>query len=217
MDLYASIQDVRDRGVDEDTADDLTVTRALARARMMIDAYCGRDFLRREETHLVDGSGTSALFLDDRPIVEVTRLAVDAAEIPSESYRVYGEAGYIRLLGEITIFMGHPGVFAAGVQNVEVEGVFGFDEIPPEAKEASILLGLMFLRMMRGESNVSQSQANTTDAAIGIKRVKVDDLSVEFEYPRQTAADVARKKTTGLAEADRLLWRHRRDLEAIAI
>ena len=217
MEFYASVQDIRDRGVDEDAADDLAVARALTRARVAIDAYCGRDFLRREETYHVDGSGTSAVFLEDRPVVEVTQLAVDDMVVSADSYRLYGEAGYIRLVGEISIFAGHPGVFAAGVQNVEVEGVFGFDEVPPEVKEASVLLGLMFLRMMRGEANVGGTQANTTDAAIGIKRVKVDDLSVEFEYPRQTAADATRRKTTGLAEADRLLWRHRRDLEAIAI
>ncbi|MHC5057783.1 MAG: hypothetical protein ACYTKD_24190, partial [Planctomycetota bacterium] len=80
-----------------------------------------------------------------------------------------------------------------------------------------VLLTLAFLRMMRGEANVTESQANTTDRAIGIKRVKVDDLSVEFQYPREAVVGAARRKTTGLAEADRLLWRHRRDLEAIAV
>ncbi|MHC5058504.1 MAG: hypothetical protein ACYTKD_27925, partial [Planctomycetota bacterium] len=44
-----------------------------------------------------------------------------------------------------------------------------------------VLLTLAFLRMMRGEANVTESQANTTDRAIGIKRVKVD-VRVEGYY-----------------------------------
>jgi len=217
MHMYASIQDIRDRGVDQDAADDMTITRALGRATLVIDGYCGRDFLRREETYLVDGTGRPALFLDDRPVIGVTELKIDDAPVDAESFRVYGEAGYIRFIGERTIFMGHPGIFAAGVQNVEVTGTFGFEDIPPEVREACVILTLAFLRMMRAEVNVGESQANTTDKAIGIKRVKVDDLSVEFQYPREATISASRKKTTGIGEADRLLWRYRRDLEAMAI
>ena len=217
MQMYATIQDIRDRGVSEDVADDMTVTRALGRATLMIDGYCGRDFWRREETYLVDGTGRAALFLDDRPVIEVAELKVDGAAIPAESFRLYGVAGYVRLVAERTIFMGHPGAFARGSQNVEVRGSFGFEEVPPEVKEACILLTLAFLRMMKAEANVGEQQANTTDKAIGIKRVKVDDLSVEFQYPREATIGASRKKTTGIPEADRLLWRYRRDLEAAAV
>jgi hypothetical protein len=118
---------------------------------------------------------------------------------------------------QATIFAGHPGAFPAGTQNVEITGVFGFETPPPEVKEACVLLALAFIRIMRAEANVAESQANTTDKAVGIKRVKVDDLSVEFQYPRETSVAASRKKTTGVPEADRLLWRHRRDLEAIAV
>jgi len=214
---YATVQDIRDRGVTEDVADELTVLRALGRARLVIDAYCGRDFLRREETYLVDGTGRAALFLDDRPVIEVTELKIDDAPVDAEGFRLYCEAGYVRFVGERTIFMGHPGTFPRGTQNVEVRGVFGFEEVPPEVKEACILLTLAFLRMMRGEANVGESQANTTDKAVGIKRVKVDDLSVEFQYPREATIGASRRKTIGVPEADRLLWRYRRDLEAAAV
>ena len=216
MNTYATVQDMRDRGV-PDEVDDLEILRALARATVVIDAYCGRDFFMREEAHLVDGSGRAAIFLDDRPIIEVAELRIDDAPVDPESFRVYRDAGYVRLVGERTIFMGHPGVFTAGTQNVEIRGVFGFETVPPEVKEACVLLGLMFLRMMRGEANVTESQANTTDRAIGISSVRIDDLSVSYEYPREAVIDASRKRTTGLAEADRLLWRHRRDLEAIAV
>ncbi len=217
MPEYSTVQDIRDRGVTADVAADLAITRALGRATLVIDGHCGRDFRRREETYSVDGTGGPALFLDDRPVIEIAGLKIDDAPVDTEGFRLYGDAGYIRFVGDRTIFMGHPGVFPAGSQNVEVHGFFGFDEIPPEVKEACVLLTLAFLRTMRTEANVGESQANTTDKAIGIKRVKVDDLSVEFQYPREATISASRKKTTGLIEADRLLWRYRRDLEAMAI
>ncbi len=217
MQTYATVQDIRDRGVTDDVADDLTVLRALGRATLMIHGYCGRDFLRRDETYFVDGTGTAALFLDDRPVIEIAEIKVDGAAVPADSYRVYSDAGYIRMVGDRSIFMGHPGIFPCGTQNVEVTGTFGFEEPPPEVREACVILTLAFLRMMLSEANVGASQANTTDKAIGIKRVKIDDLSVDFQYPRDATVGATRKKTTGVVEADRLLWRYRRDLEAMAI
>jgi len=214
---YADIQDVRDRGVDVNAADDGAVTLALERATVAIDSYCGRDFWKREETYCVDGSGKEALFLDDRPVVEITELEVDGQVVSPGSYKLYPEAGYIRLDGGISLFACVAGVFPAGVRNVEVHGYFGFDSVPLEVKEACILLALVFLRDRSADANVTNVQANTADAAVGIKRVKIDDLSVEYQYPRDVAGASANRKSTGLVEADRLLWRFRRDLEAVAI
>ena len=217
MHHYATVQDLRDRGVSDEAADDSAVLRALGRSTIVIDSHCGRDFLLREETLRVDGSGKATLFLDDWPVVEVAMLRVDGYPIDAASYRLYGHSGYIRFVGGRSIFAGHPGTFPRGSQNIEITGRFGFETVPPEVKEAAILLTLMFLRMMRGEANVAEPQGNTTDKAVGIKRVKVDDLSVEFEYPRDVAVDATRRRTTGLIEADRLLWRYRRDIEAMVV
>ena len=216
MNTYVTVQEMRDRGVPEEVGD-TEILRALARATMVVDAYCGRDFWLREETYLIDGSGRAGLFLDDRPVVGVAELKVDGTAVPAESYRVYADVGYIRIVGRRSIFMGHPGTFPLGAQNVEVCGSFGFEEVPPEVKEACAMLTLAFIRLLRGELNVTESQANTTEKAVGIKRVKVDDLSVEFQYPREAAAGAARRRTTGVPDADRLLWRYRRDLEATVV
>jgi hypothetical protein len=214
---YASLQDIRDRGVDQADADDAAVERALARATLVIDAYCGRDFWKRDETYLVDGTGKDAIFLDDRPVVQVTELKADEQIISPDSYLVYSQAGYIRLNGGISLFGSYPGVFPKGAQNIEVHGFFGYENVPPEIGEACILLSLMFLRSAQAEANIAESQANTTDKAVGIRRVKIDELSVEFEYPKDVAVGTSRRRTTGLVEADRLLARFRHDLEAMAI
>jgi len=149
--------------------------------------------------------------------VSVSELEVDGAVIPPDDYRVYCDAGYIRLNGSSSVFAGIAGVFPRGVQNVSVHGFFGFQVPPPEVREACILLALQNLKLAAAETDILEAPANTTQKAVGIKRVKIDDLSVEYQYPRETSVSVSRKKTTGLVEADRLLWRHRRDLEAIAV
>jgi len=216
-DSYATVQDMRDRGVTPGAADDPAVERVLDRAKVTIDAYCGRGFLLREETYFVDGTGKQAIFLDDRPVVSITELKVDDTVVPPEDLRLYGEAGYIRLVNGLSVFAACTGVFPRGVQNVSVHGFFGFQVPPPEVKEACILLALQCLKLAAAETDILEAPANTTQKAVGIKRVKIDDLSVEYQYPRETSVSVSRKKTTGLVEADRLLWRHRRDLEAIAV
>ena len=215
--MYASVQDMRDRGVDPASADDQAVEQALARAAVVINAYCGRDFLKREATYKLDGTGKASLFLEERPVIEVIELKVDEQIIPPEKYVVYAEAGYIRLYDELSIFTGSTGVFPEGAQNIEVHGFFGYEDPPAEVKEACILLALAVLRAKQTEADVSESQANTTSKAIGIKRVKIDDLSVEYEYPRYATVSAEKKRTTGLVEADRLLVRFRRDLEAMVI
>jgi len=215
--MYASVQDIRDRGVNETSADDAAVEKALARAAVIIDAYCGHNFLKREETYLIDGNGKASLFLDDRPVIEVSELKVDEQVVSPTSFVLYNDAGYIRLSEGLSIFAFRSGVFPEGAQNIEVYGFFGYEEPPPEVKEACILLALAILRSKQEEANVTESQANTTSKAIGIKRVKIDDLSVEYEYPREAIVSAEKKRTTGLLEADRLLVRYRRDLEAMVV
>ena len=61
-DPYATIQDVRNRGITPEQADDAAVQAALERATKMVDIFTGRDFREREETHEVDGDGTESLF-----------------------------------------------------------------------------------------------------------------------------------------------------------
>jgi len=214
---YAVVQDIRDRGVDPTVADDASVEQALVRAAVIIHSYCGRDFQRREETYRLDGNNKASIFLDDRPVIEVIEMKVDGLVISPQSYVVYGNAGYIRLSEGLSIFACASGVFPEGAQNIEVHGFFGYEKPPAEIKEACILLALAILRAKQTESNITESQANTTAKAIGIKRVKIDDLSVEYEYPREASISSAKQRTTGLLEADRLLVRYRRDLEAMAI
>jgi len=214
---YATIQDMRDRGVTPEQAGDDAVTRALLRATIVVDAYCGRNFWKREQTYYLDGNGKPSLFLEDRPVLDVLELTVDEYLLDADEFVVYGEPGYIRLAEGMSIFTGYPGVFPQGTQNIAVHGWFGYEEVPPEVNEACVILALAFLRQTLTGGGVGQSQANSTEKAIGISSIRLDDLSVSFEYPSGVASETSNKKSTGLTDADRLLWRFRKDLEAVAI
>jgi hypothetical protein len=215
---YCTVQEVRDRGVTDQAAPDDAVEKAIARTTRIIDAYAGRDFLKREATYRLDGNGTESLFLDDRPVVEIQELRVDDYLLTPESYVLYPDAGYIRLNGaRPSIFAGFPGVFPKGARNVEVRGVFGFESVPPEVNEAAILLAMEFLRTSPAEADVAAGSSASTRNAIGISRVRIDEISVDFQYPNDLKAGTGRTLTTGLPKADALLARFRQRFHPVAV
>ena len=216
--MYSTIQDMRDRGVAEDAADDAKVQAALERACVAIDTYCRRNFHERQETYRLDGTGRRLLFLDDRPVIEIERIAADDLELMPEDYRVYRDEGYVKLVGyTLDLFTRLAGVFPLGEQNIEVKGKFGFQAVPPEVKEACILIALDILKNRASEADVTKSSSSSTEKAVGIKSVKVGDIAVQFEYPSMVAKGSVLKRTTGVFEADRLLLKYRKDLEAVVI
>jgi hypothetical protein len=210
MSAYCSLQEIRDRGVTVEAAPDADVEKAIARATKTVDVFSGRDFLKREATYRVDGNGTESLFLDDRPVVEVLDLSVDGLFLAPETYVLYPDAGYIRLNGaRRSIFAGFPGIFPKGARNVEVHGFFGFEAVPPEVNEAAILLAIEILRTGPAEADVAAGSSASTRNAIGIRRVRIDEISVDFEYPSDLKAGAGKVVTTGLPKADALLNRFR--------
>ena len=215
--LYASIGDVRDRGVSFEDATNAQVLTALERAVRMIDAFCGRDFRARDRLLRVDGSGGAALFLDDRPIILVRDILVDGLRLSPVDYVVYPEEGYVKLVGGRTIFAGFPGTFPVGSQNIEVTGLFGYLQPPAEGKESAILLAIEFLRTGPAEADIAAGSGESTRNAIGISRVKIDEISVDFQYPSDLKSGSGGALSTGLLKADGLLTRFRRDLRAAVV
>ncbi|RJP21184.1 MAG: hypothetical protein C4529_07945 [Deltaproteobacteria bacterium] len=218
MSAYCTPQEIRDRGVTAEAAPDEAVEKAIARATRTADVFAGRDFLKREATYRVDGNGTESVLLDDRPVVEVLDLRLDDYLLTPESYVLYPDAGYIRLNGaRRSIFAGFPGIFPKGARNVEVHGFFGFEAVPAEVNEAAILLAIEFLRIGPAEADVAAGSSASTRNAIGIRRVRIDEISVDFEYPSDLKAGSGRVVTTGLPKADALLSRFRQWLHPVAV
>lgn len=215
---YATIQDVRDRGVSFEAATNAQVFTALERATRMIDSYAGRDFRARDRIARLDGSGAETLFLDDRPVVKVKDLFVDGIRLDPRTYVLYPEEGYLKLDGGArSIFAGFAGVFPKGNQNVEVRVLFGFLAVPAEVKESCILLAIEFLRTGPAEADVVAGSSASTRNAIGISRVRIDEISVDFQYPNDLKAGAGRTVTTGLPKVDALLNRFRQWFHPIAV
>jgi hypothetical protein len=215
---YCTLQEIRDRGVTPEAAADEAVEKAIARATRTVDVFIGRDFLKREATYQVDGNGTESIFLDDRPVIEVLNLRVDDLLLAPASYVLYPDAGYIRLNGaRRSIFAGFHGFFPKGARNVEVQGFFGFESVPPEVNEAAILIVLEFLRTGPAEADVAAGSSASTRHAIGISRVRIDEISVDFAYPSDIRAGPGRVVTTGVPKADALLSRFRQWLHPVAV
>lgn len=207
METYADILDLRDRGVTEETATDDELEVALARGTLLVEAFCGRDFHFRTETVLLDGSGKPTLFLEERPVARVRRLWVDDVEIIADSFRVYNEEGYIRLNGG-THFPWSlvAGVFPRGAQNVKVRADFGYEVVPDDVKEACIILALKEIKGLRAEAS---SAGSILETGAEIRRVKVDDVSVDFTTANGTTKRERLLGSTGDLKADRLLSKYR--------
>lgn len=195
---YCTIDDIRDRGIDETKADNAQIQTAIGMAVTAIDAYCRRDFWLREKSYWLDGDNSTDLFVDDIPIVSVIKLALDG--IPETEFRIYRELGLIRLLDTL---------YPEGVQNIEVCGRFGFEKIPAEVKESCILLAVKALRALKGdEYDPTKTISGSTQNAIGLKRAKIEDISVEFEYPKSDNSGTG--ASCGDEQADALLLKYRR-------
>jgi len=215
---YCSVADLRDRGITPEMATDEDLRKSIRIATQIIDSFCNRNFWRREERYLLDGDGTSVLFLEDRPIIKISKLKVDGVELSPSEYRVYGEPGYIKLAGLNPIpGKNIKGLFPKGEQNIEVYGQFGFVTIPAEVRQACILLSIDVLREMKSEIDLTKSTSNSTRNAIGLKRAKIEDISVEFEYPYSLTHGKERRLTTGNSDVDSMLLKFKKDMETTVV
>ncbi len=215
---YCSVADLRDKGITPEMATDEDLRKSIQIATQIIDSFCNRNFWRREEKYFLDGDGTSVLFLEDRPVIKISRLKIDGRELAPSEYKLYGEPGYIKLIGLNPIAGKNiKGLFPRGEQNIEVYGQFGFTTIPSEVRQSCILLSTDTLREMKSEIDLTKSTSSSTRNAIGLKRAKIEDISVEFEYPYSSTHGKEGRITTGNSDVDYMLLKFKKDMEATVV
>jgi len=200
---YCDIADLRQSGITVEFATDERLQQAIGLANKTIEAYCNRSFWLKEKTYLLDGSGREILFLIDRPVFKVNLLEIDHCKMLPCEYAVYSEEGYIKIIG----YGPGKGIFPKGVQNVHVQGYFGYQMIPEPVKQACVLLAIDALTAIK---NPGQSSA---DAARRLSSARIEDISVSFDYPNSNRKGL----TTGNLKVDGLLMPFRFNLEAAAI
>lgn len=201
---YCSIADMRSLGITQEAMSDEQLKTAIERAVVKINGFCNRGFFLRPKSLVMDGDGTPVLFLEDWPIHEITSLKMDGRLIEARCYRIYGEFGYIK----------YDGCFDKGLGNIELSGSFGYAELPGEVRLACILITINELRKNK-TIDLDREAGMGTENAIGLKRVKVEDIAIEYEYP--AAVKNSLRSTTGVAEADAILFKYKKDIEACAV
>lgn len=150
-DLYISVQDIRDLGLDVADYPDAQVLAAITTWQALIDRAC-RQWFREIELLLTPDGNDSAVLFFGIPIIEIeyVKLNGQAAELDSSLYRVYNSRTYpddrrnprIKLKEpyEVRDIYTWPSVwgpmkFRKGRQNQEIKGTFGFVEENGEAPE----------------------------------------------------------------------------------
>jgi hypothetical protein len=96
-----------------------------------IDRKCGMCFRPANFQDKVDGNSLIRVFTRCFPLLEVSRVEVDGTDIAPSSYVVNKRTGSVTLKS---------GVFEEGFQNVVIEGVYGYNKVPPLIEKIATLI-----------------------------------------------------------------------------
>lgn len=177
-------------GTEEELA--VRVAELLPLTRGMVDTGAGRDFWwHSDETVTLDGKGTDRLLLTEAGVslpVAVTAVRVAGATIPPAAYHVYAETGLVRLKPQATLAR-----FPEGVQNVEVDLDWGFEQTPTEVALAQAkLVAAELLAELGGEGGA-------------VQETRIGDYAVRYATEGRYGAAVGRL----CAEAEEIVRRYR--------
>jgi len=158
--LYVTVQDIRDCGIDSSTASDAQVEAALVASQSFIEKATRQWFNPREVTFKADGNNADTLFLSV-PIISVNYVKLNSStdELGTDLYEVYNsiypeddrqnpKISLKRQTGDIyatpATSFDRPLMFLKGRRNQEISGTFGYVEAdgstPEQIKRALKIL-----------------------------------------------------------------------------
>ena len=122
--------------------DSLAQARLIEAATSAIERYCRRSFASEEVTEYISGNGTSRIWLDRRPVVEITSVTVNDVSLDNTA-----NAAWVLdpLTGTLTRGTGqHDSQLAMhwprGTRNIVVVYTGGFSPVPSDVKLAAVTL-----------------------------------------------------------------------------
>ena len=124
---YTSVSDLAvymDTTFTSGSTDETAAIRAIVWAEAVIDKYCGRTFVVTSETKKYDGRGRTEMPVDD--ILSLTSVVIDSTTIDSGYYYLYPYSRYPKRKIKANGYL-----FTDGFQNVEVAGLWGYQESLP--------------------------------------------------------------------------------------
>jgi len=168
---YAEIGNVRKRGLPEPSPTDDEITAALNIADDLINAWCGQDFAKHENSEIIaDGIDGDRIVLGVK-IIEISELKVNDSPIPLDSVITYAE----NWIGEIALKDGYR--FTRGTGNVAITADTGWENIPSAISEASAHLAAMILnkQLFSGRPEIPELDSERL-LDYSRKRVKPSDV-----------------------------------------
>jgi hypothetical protein len=96
-----------------------------------IDRRSGMCFRPLSFEDKVDGNNLIRVFTRCFPILSISRVELDGAAIPVSAYVINKRTGSVTL---------KENVFSEGFQNVVIEGISGYDEVPPLIEKIATLI-----------------------------------------------------------------------------
>lgn len=96
-----------------------------------IDRRTGMCFRPASFSDEVDGNALNRVFTRCFPVLEISRVVLNGSEIAPSSYAINKRTGSITMKS---------GVFSEGIKNVLIEGIFGYQEVPPLIEKIATLI-----------------------------------------------------------------------------
>ncbi|MCD6218203.1 hypothetical protein J7L05_10165 [bacterium] len=139
MSLYASVGDVRMRGLPEPNPLDGEIMAALYMSKEIIDKWCRQVFIKQNPADvIIDGNGGDRIVFCVK-LREIYTLTIDGNSIPMESVVHYIDSS----IGEIGLKDGYR--FNRGKKNVVLNCSTGFEAVPFAIGEASAHITALIL------------------------------------------------------------------------
>lgn len=168
---------------------DVQALQAIAEATAVIQNYCNQALLQvSTDVILLDGTGSTKLFLPELPVATITSVEVDDVLLLATDYSLAENGVLWRLYGP----------WPVGARNIEVTYTHGYATIPDELK------GVCY----RSAARLYQAQlkAKKQDFISGLSSVSVGDWSEAYESDKAAVGEsdkgVSAARTLLLSEKD---------------
>ena len=114
----------------------------ISSASQFIKTETGYEWVETTYKEKIDGERTETLILTQKPIISVTSLVINGETIDSGNYYIYNAAGMLKRQDVGIYDVGYTHSFRKGLlfprgqQNIEVEYVAGYEDVPMDLQKA---------------------------------------------------------------------------------
>ena len=137
-----TLEDTKEYLEIDGTDKDNLLQQLIGAASQFIKTETGYEWVETTYKELIDGERTETLILTQKPIISVTSLVINGETIGSDNYYIYNESGMLKRQDVGIYDVGYTHSFRRGLlfprgqQNIEVQYVAGYDDVPYDLQKA---------------------------------------------------------------------------------